>query len=96
MSLAPGRSRRRTVGPIGGIQEKVAGAEKAGATDFLVPAANCGDLVGLRTELNLVKVNTLREAITALQTLNTPGRPTCCRLLMPTWDSADACRRLLD
>lgn len=61
------------VGPIGAIQQKVAGAEKAGATDFLVPAANCGDLAGLRTDLNLIKVGTLRDAITSLQTLNTPG-----------------------
>ena len=61
------------VGPIGGIQQKIAGAEKAGATEFLVPAANCGDLAGLRTDLNLIKVSTLRDAITALETLNTPG-----------------------
>jgi PDZ domain-containing protein len=61
------------VGPIGAIQQKVAGAEKAGATDFLVPAANCGDLAGLRTDLNLVKVSTLRDAISALQTMSTPG-----------------------
>jgi Lon-like protease len=60
------------VGPIGAIQQKVAGAEKAGATDFLVPAANCGDLAGLRTDVNLVKVSTLRDAITALEVLNAP------------------------
>jgi PDZ domain-containing protein len=60
------------VGPIGAIQQKVASAEKAGATDFLVPAANCGDLAGLRTDLNLVKVSTLRDAITALEILNAP------------------------
>ena len=34
------------VGSIGGIQEKIAGAEKAGATVFLVPAGNCADLAG--------------------------------------------------
>ena len=61
------------VGPIGAIQQKIAGAEKAGATEFLVPAANCGDLAGLRTDLNLIKVSTLRDAITAMETLNTPG-----------------------
>lgn len=56
-----------TVGPIGGIQEKIAGAERAGAEVFLVPAANCGDVDGLSTDLSLVKVATLREAISALQ-----------------------------
>jgi Lon-like protease len=61
------------VGPIGAIQQKVAGAEKAGATDFLVPSANCGDLAGLRTDINLVKVSTLGDAITAIEILNTPG-----------------------
>ena len=63
------------VGRIGAIQQKVAGAEKAGATDFLVPAANCGDLAGLRTDVNLIRVNTLRDAITALEILNTPAAP---------------------
>ncbi|HZA04013.1 MAG TPA: PDZ domain-containing protein [Propionibacteriaceae bacterium] len=61
------------VGPIGALQQKIASAEEAGATDFLVPAANCGDLAGLRTDVNLIRVGTLRESITALETLNTPG-----------------------
>jgi PDZ domain-containing protein len=63
------------VGRIGAIQQKVAGAEKAGATDFLVPAPNCADLAGLRTDVNLIRVDTLRDAITALEILNTPGAP---------------------
>ena len=69
------------MGPIGGIQEKIAGAEKAGATVFLVPAANCDDLAGVRTDLTLIRVATLREAIAALQVLNTPGarRRSCPR-----------------
>lgn len=61
------------VGPVGGIQEKIAGAQKAGATEFFVPASNCGDLDGLRTDVRLIKVSTLSDAITALQTLNNPG-----------------------
>ena len=61
------------VGRIGAIQQKVASAEQAGASDFLVPAVNCGDLAGMRTDLNLIKVNTLRDAITAMEILNTPG-----------------------
>ncbi|MCW2809809.1 MAG: peptidase family protein [Friedmanniella sp.] len=62
------------VGPIGGIQEKIAGAEKAGATVFLVPADNCGDLGGLSTEMTLVKVATLEDAISAITTLNSAAR----------------------
>jgi PDZ domain-containing protein len=61
------------VGPVGGIQEKIAGAEEAGATEFFVPAGNCADLAGLHTNLRLIRVETLRDAISALQTLNTPG-----------------------
>jgi Lon-like protease len=61
------------VGPIGGIQEKIAGAEKAGATEFFVPASNCADLEGLRTDVRLIKVSTLRDAIAALEALDTAG-----------------------
>lgn len=61
------------VGAIGGIQEKIAGADRAGADTFLVPAANCGDLAGVNTDLNLIKVETLEDGISALETLNTPG-----------------------
>ncbi|GAA2108030.1 PDZ domain-containing protein [Microlunatus panaciterrae] len=61
------------VGPIGGIQEKIGGAEQAGATVFLVPADNCKDLAGLDTDLTLVKVATLDQGITALTELDTPN-----------------------
>ena len=60
------------VGPVGGIQEKIAGAEDAGATEFFVPASNCADLEGMRTDVRLIKVSTLGDAITALQALNSP------------------------
>jgi Lon-like protease len=64
------------VGGIGAIQEKIAGAEDAGATVFLVPAANCGDVADLETDLTLVEVGTLRDAIEALQTLQQPDGAT--------------------
>jgi PDZ domain-containing protein len=64
------------VGSIGGIQEKIGGAEKAGATVFLVPADNCKDVAGLDTPMTLIKVSTLADAIGALQTLTTnPSAP---------------------
>ncbi len=58
------------VGPIGGIQEKIRGAQAAGATTFLVPARNCADLVGVRTSMRLVKVATLQDAIEAVSALD--------------------------
>jgi PDZ domain-containing protein len=69
------------VGAIGGIQEKIAGAEKAGATTFLVPAPNCGDLAGVHTSMRLVRVATLSDAVRSVRWLGTPGLadqvPTC-------------------
>lgn len=64
-----------TVGPIGGIQEKIAGAEKDGATVFLVPADNCNDLSGVGTKMTLIKVSSVRDAISSLKAL-TAGRTT--------------------
>jgi PDZ domain-containing protein len=61
-----------SVGGIGGIQEKIAAAENAGASVFLVPAANCDDLDGVRTDLTLIRVGTLGDAISAIETLNSP------------------------
>jgi PDZ domain-containing protein len=60
------------VGQIGGIQQKIAGAAEEGATIFLVPADNCSEVVdsdAAGDALRLVKVNTLHEAVTALQRL---------------------------
>jgi len=70
------------VGAIGGIQSKITAARAAGATVFLVPAANCRDTAGLTSgpgvvgdgasAMRLVKVATLHDAVTALRTLQRP------------------------
>jgi PDZ domain-containing protein len=61
--------------PIGGIQQKIAGARAQGATVFLVPAANCADAAGAAPAgLRLVKVSTLAGAVHALESLRA-GRP---------------------
>jgi PDZ domain-containing protein len=58
------------VDPIGGIQQKMAGARAAGATIFLTPAANCPDTAGaVPAGMRLVKVSTLRGAVKDLQAL---------------------------
>jgi PDZ domain-containing protein len=63
------------VEPIGGIQQKMAGARAAGATIFLAPAANCADTTGaVPAGLRLVKVSSLAGAISALQAIGA-GRP---------------------
>src|SRR5215831_1996818 len=59
-----------TVDPIGGIQQKMAGARAAGATIFLTPAANCPNTVGaVPAGMRLIKVSNLAGAIAALNAL---------------------------
>jgi PDZ domain-containing protein len=59
-----------TIGPIGGIQQKIIGAREEGATTFLVPAANCADAVSADVDgIRLVKVETLDGAVKALERL---------------------------
>ena len=58
-----------TVSSIGGIQEKMAGAERDGAQVFLVPAGNCQDIAGHKTSMKLVKVTSLRDAIASVQNI---------------------------
>lgn len=57
------------VGPIGGIAQKIAGAEAAGATVFLAPADNCDEVVGHERGLTVVKVDTFDDAVSGLQEL---------------------------
>jgi Lon-like protease len=64
-----------TVDPIGGIQQKMAGARAAGATVFLTPVANCPDTAGsVPAGLRLIKVSSLAGAIADLDALKA-GRP---------------------
>jgi len=65
-----------TVGPIGGIAEKLIGARRRGATAFLVPTTNCGDAkVHPPAGLRLIKVQTLKGALAELAALR-GGAPT--------------------
>jgi PDZ domain-containing protein len=57
------------VGAIGGIQQKIVGAQRDGATLFLVPPDNCADALGAPVDdedIRLVKAGTLRSAIQSL------------------------------
>jgi PDZ domain-containing protein len=51
------------VGPIGGVQQKVAAAEKAGATVFFVPVANANDAATVDHGVTLVPVRTYQQAL---------------------------------
>jgi PDZ domain-containing protein len=59
------------VGPIGGIGQKLVGAQRDGARLFLVAKENCAEAARShydRSKLRLVKVHTLQDAINALNT----------------------------
>jgi PDZ domain-containing protein len=56
------------VGPIGGIQQKIAGARASGAELFLVPPDNCADANGAQNgDMRLVKAATMHDARQAIE-----------------------------
>lgn len=61
------------VSPVGGVREKLVGAERARAEVFFVPSGNCGDLVGVTSSARIVSVSTLDDAISALDALADPA-----------------------
>lgn len=70
-----------TVGPIGGIRQKLYGARDAGADWFLAPEANCDDVVGhVPNGLQVFAVGTLDDAIGVLDAIragDTSALTTC-------------------
>ncbi len=67
------------VGAIGGITHKMLAAHEAGATVFLVPAENCAEArSGNDDGLELVKVDTVGQAVDALHALSAGGEPPRC------------------
>jgi len=54
------------VGPIGGINEKIHAAYKAGATLFLAPAGNRAEISHTPPGIKVVIISTLAEAVAAL------------------------------
>ncbi|MGH6657023.1 MAG: YlbL family protein [Actinocrinis sp.] len=67
------------VGAIGGIQMKTLGARRDHATVFLAPADNCAEAkANLPAGLELIKVNTLKDALNALADLRSGKTPPSC------------------
>ena len=65
------------VGPIGGIEEKLIGAAREGATLFLAPSLNCPEIRHIPRGLRVVPVDTLAEAVSALRERDTERLPIC-------------------
>ena len=56
------------VGPIGGIQQKIAAARDTGAELFLVPPENCSEALGAENgDTQLVRADTMHDAVTAIE-----------------------------
>lgn len=71
-----------TVGPIGGIRQKMYGARSAGADYFLAPGANCNEVVGhVPDGLTVIRTDSLGESLDALEVIADGGDvaalPTC-------------------
>lgn len=57
------------VGPIGGVQQKIAAAERDGAELFFVAPDNCDEAKGAdRDDMRLVRADTMSSAVASLQT----------------------------
>lgn len=70
------------VAGVGGVRQKMRGADAAGADFMLVPRENCADVLGqVPGELVVVPVSTLDEAIAALESIGsdvaTARLPSC-------------------
>lgn len=68
-----------TVGPIGGIPQKLIAAKAEGAAAFLVPADNCAEaLLRPPDGLPLLKIATLDDALAGLEALRNGDQPVLC------------------
>lgn len=71
------------VGPIGGIQQKIAAAREAGAELFLVPADNCREAADMATgQMELVRAETMHDVVEGLEAwVDDPDHvlPSCAR-----------------
>ncbi len=56
-----------SVGPIGGVKQKVAAAEAAGAVYFLCPVENYADAASVARTIKVIKVANVQEALDFLQ-----------------------------
>ena len=68
-----------TVGPIGGIRQKLAGARGAGAELFLIPAMHCKEAAGFVPDgLTVTPITTLTDAVKAVETWTSGGTVSSC------------------
>lgn len=79
-----------SVGPIGGIEQKMQGAARDGSRYFLAPADNCGEVVGHEPDgLEVMAVSSLHEAVDAVRYVaasgsdpDAPAQPRTCQQVL--------------
>ena len=69
------------IGPIGGIESKLIGAARIGATIFLAPRGNCDEIVHTPRGMQIIPVSTLDEAVEVLRDKDPSDRPGCDAIL---------------
>lgn len=62
-----------SIGPIGGIEEKIVAAKRAGADLFLAPIENCSELSSIPEGITVAAVGTIDEAVAALNSKSPKG-----------------------
>ena len=70
-----------SVGPIGGIRQKMVGAHDSGAKYFLAPASDCNEAHGhIPSGLTVIKISTFAQAVSSVQKVAAgqgSGLPSC-------------------
>ena len=73
-----------TIGPIGGIRQKLYGAVRAGAKWFLAPSDNCDEVIGhVPDGIRVVKVSNIKDSLNAVKAIasskGTSTLPSCTK-----------------
>jgi PDZ domain-containing protein len=62
-----------TIASVEGLRQRIVAAEDAGADVFLLPRANCADLAGFTSTVELVPVSSFYEAVEAMERIAVEG-----------------------
>ena len=58
------------IGPIGGVKQKMYGAQRAGVEWFLAPSENCEQVIGnIPDGLTVIKVSTIQDSLKAVEAI---------------------------
>jgi len=73
-----------SIGPIGGIVQKMYAVSRAGIKWFFAPSSNCDEVVGhIPQGISVIKVSTLQDSLSALKVISSGGDatklPTCTK-----------------